>query len=140
MTGTIINIITVLVGGGLGLLFGSRIPERLKQTVVSGMGLFTASMGLQMFFKTTNPLIVLGSLLIGILLGEWWQIEDGKLILQHNRKAFDLFNKELKENVVKADQNWPGLVEKNGAVGRPLVHVDKAGVAFTADPVTFAGR
>lgn len=80
MTGTIINIITVLVGGGLGLLFGSRIPERLKQTVVSGMGLFTAAMGLQMFFKTTNPLIVLGSLLIGILLGEWWQIEDR---LQH---------------------------------------------------------
>src|SRR5262249_5863744 len=30
---------------------------------------------------------------------EWFQIEDGKLILQHNKKAFDLFNKELKENV-----------------------------------------
>ncbi len=76
MTGTIINIITILVGGGLGLLFGSRIPERLKQTVVGGMGLFTAAMGLQMFLKTSNPLIVLGSLLIGILLGEWWRIEE----------------------------------------------------------------
>jgi uncharacterized membrane protein YqgA involved in biofilm formation len=80
MTGTIINIITILVGGGLGLLFGSRIPERLKQTVVAGMGLFTAAMGVQMFLKTSNPLIVLGSLLIGILLGEWWKIEDR---LQH---------------------------------------------------------
>lgn len=69
---------------------------------------------------------------------EWFQIEDGKLILQHNRKAFDLFNRELKANVVKADQNWPGLVEKNGAVGRPLVHVDKAGVALDGyDPVTY---
>src|SRR5512143_1537033 len=77
MTGTILNIITILVGGGLGMLFGSRIPERLKQTVVSGMGLFTGAMGLQMFLKTSNPLIVLGSLLIGILLGEWWKIEDG---------------------------------------------------------------
>ncbi|MGE5250495.1 MAG: DUF554 domain-containing protein [Bacteroidota bacterium] len=76
MTGTILNIITILVGGGLGMLFGARIPERLKQTVVSGMGLFTAAMGLQMFLKTSNPLIVLGSLLIGILLGEWWKIED----------------------------------------------------------------
>jgi YHS domain-containing protein len=69
---------------------------------------------------------------------EWWQIEDGKLILQHNKKAFDLFNKELKENVVKADQNWPGLVEKNGSVGRPLVYVDKSGVALGGyDPVTY---
>ena len=64
MTGTILNVIAILAGGGLGMLFGSRIPERLKQTVVSGMGLFTAAMGLQMFFKTGNPLIVLGSLLV----------------------------------------------------------------------------
>jgi uncharacterized membrane protein YqgA involved in biofilm formation len=77
MTGTILNVITILIGGGLGLLFGSRVPERLKQTVVAGMGLFTAAMGLQMFFKSTNQLIVLGSLLIGTLLGEWWRIEDG---------------------------------------------------------------
>jgi len=32
---------------------------------------------MQMFLKTENPLIVLGSLLIGTLLGEWWRIEDG---------------------------------------------------------------
>ena len=77
MTGTILNIITVLIGGTLGILFGARLPERLKQTVVSGMGLFTAAIGLQMFLKTENPLIVLGALLIGALLGEWWGIEDG---------------------------------------------------------------
>lgn len=77
MTGTILNIATVLIGGTLGMFFGSRIPEQLKATVVSGMGLFTAALGLQMFFKTGNPLIVLGALLIGILLGEWWRIEDG---------------------------------------------------------------
>jgi len=41
------------------------------------MGLFTAAMGLQMFLKTTNPLIVLGSLVLGTLLGEWWRIEEG---------------------------------------------------------------
>jgi len=76
MTGTIINIITVLVGGALGLFFGSRLPERLKGTVIAGMGLFTAAIGVQMFLKTENPLIVLGSILIGILLGEWWGIED----------------------------------------------------------------
>lgn len=77
MTGTIVNIIAVLIGGTLGLLFGARLPERLKGTVIAGMGLFTTAIGIQMFLKTENPLIVLGALLIGALLGEWWQIEAG---------------------------------------------------------------
>ena len=77
MTGTLLNIAAVLLGGVIGLLFGARIPEPLKATVVSGMGLFTAAMGVQMFLNTENPLIVLGALLIGTLLGEWWRIEDG---------------------------------------------------------------
>lgn len=70
---------------------------------------------------------------------EWFQIEDGKLILQHNKKAFDLFNKELKGNVVKADANWPGLVAKNGVFGgKTLVFNDKKGVALEGyDPVTY---
>ena len=76
MTGTIINVAAILIGGAIGLFFGARIPERLKGTVISGMGLFTAVVGIQMFFKTENALIVLGSLLIGALLGEWWRIED----------------------------------------------------------------
>jgi hypothetical protein len=41
------------------------------------MGLFTTALGLQMFFKSENTLIVLGALIIGALLGEWIGIEDG---------------------------------------------------------------
>lgn len=77
MTGTFLNIATVLVGGIIGLVFGARIPEKLKDTVIAGLGLFTAAMGLQMFTDTESPLIVLGALLIGTLLGEWMRIEDG---------------------------------------------------------------
>jgi uncharacterized protein len=77
MTGTLLNIAAVLVGSIIGLIFGARIPAKLKETVIAGMGLFTAAMGLQMFLKTENALIVLGALLIGTLLGEWWRIEDG---------------------------------------------------------------
>ncbi|MFM8424046.1 MAG: DUF554 family protein [Chloroflexota bacterium] len=49
MTGTIINVVAILIGGTIGLLFGSRIPERFKTTIIAGMGLFTAGMGVQMF-------------------------------------------------------------------------------------------
>jgi uncharacterized membrane protein YqgA involved in biofilm formation len=76
MIGTLLNIAAVLFGGLVGLLFGSRIPERFKDTVIAGMGLFVGAMGLQMFFKSENQLIVLGAIIIGIILGEWMKIED----------------------------------------------------------------
>jgi len=77
MTGTFINIAAILIGGAIGLIFGARIPERIKNTVIAGMGLFTAAMGLQMFFKSNNQLIVLGALIVGALIGEWIGIEEG---------------------------------------------------------------
>ncbi len=77
MTGTLINLGTILVGGLVGLLLGSRLAERVKRTVVCGLGLFTLVYGISLFIKTSNSLIVLGGLLIGILLGEWWKIEEG---------------------------------------------------------------
>ena len=77
MTGTLLNVATILLGGGIGLIFGARIPDKLKETVIAGMGLFIGAMGLQMFLKTENSLIVLAALLIGSLLGEWWRIEEG---------------------------------------------------------------
>ena len=76
MTGTFINVAAILIGGTIGLIFGSRIPEKFKSNVIAGMGLFTAAMGLQMFFKSENQLIVLGALIIGAMLGEWIGIED----------------------------------------------------------------
>jgi len=76
MTGTFINIAAILIGGAIGLIFGARIPEKFKSTVIAGMGLFTMAMGLQMFLKSNNQLIVLGALIIGALLGEWIGIED----------------------------------------------------------------
>lgn len=98
MTGTFLNIVTVLIGGFIGLVFGARLPDKLKSTIIAGMGLFTAAMGMQMFLKTENPLIVLGSLLIGTLLGEWWRIEDGlqnlgKYLEQRFSKSDDDSNK-----------------------------------------------
>lgn len=75
MTGTFINVITVLIGGTLGMLFGNRLPDRVSQTIIAGLGLFTGALGVSMFLDTQNPILVLGSLLIGGLLGEWWRIE-----------------------------------------------------------------
>lgn len=77
MTGTLINVIAIIVGSLIGIVFGARLSDNLKSTVVNGMGLFTAAIGLQMFFQTRESLIVLGALIFGAVLGEWWRIEDG---------------------------------------------------------------
>jgi uncharacterized membrane protein YqgA involved in biofilm formation len=106
MIGTLLNIVTVLAGGTLGLLFGSRLPDRLRKTVIAGLGLFTLAYGLYNFLKTQNPLIVLGSLLIGALLGEWWKIEEGLqnigkwLESRFNRKQVVGTESELNDSTV----------------------------------------
>ena len=76
MTGTFINVTAIIVGGLLGIFFGARLSDNLKNTVVAGMGLFTTAIGFEMFLKTENPLVVLGALIVGGLLGEWWEIEN----------------------------------------------------------------
>jgi uncharacterized protein len=77
MTGTILNAFTVLIGGTLGTFLGSRFPQRMQETVFASLGLFTLAIGLNNSLATGNPLIVLGSLLLGALAGEALQIEAG---------------------------------------------------------------
>lgn len=76
MIGTILNVITVLVGGGLGAAFGQRLPARVRESVLAALGLFTIAIGLKMTLDSQNSLITLGSALLGGLVGEWWRIED----------------------------------------------------------------
>lgn len=77
MIGTWINVGAVLLGGAGGLAFGARLPERLRQTVIAALGLFTAGLGVRMFLQTGNPILALGGLALGAVLGEWWKIEEG---------------------------------------------------------------
>jgi uncharacterized membrane protein YqgA involved in biofilm formation len=77
MTGTLINIVAVLFGGTVGSLLGARLPDKIRDTVMSGLGLMTIVLGLGMALQSQNVLIVMGSVLLGGVLGEWWRIEDG---------------------------------------------------------------
>jgi len=68
----------------------------------------------------------------------FFQILDGRLVLQHNQKALDKWNADVNGNLKKADANWPGIVAKNARGQRVLVNVDKAGVALEGhDPVAY---
>ena len=43
----------------------------------------------------------------------FWEIVDGRLLLQHNKKAWDLWHKDGTGNLQKADMNWPGIAARN---------------------------
>jgi len=75
MTGTLINVATVLVGSALGTVLGNRLPERIRETVVHGLGLTTLVIGLSLALKTQNILIALASILLGGISGELLGIE-----------------------------------------------------------------
>lgn len=76
MIGTILNVITIIIGGMIGMLLGGRIPERVRSTVVHGLGLFTIVLGVRLFLQTDNPIISLVAIMLGGLLGEWMNIEE----------------------------------------------------------------
>jgi uncharacterized protein len=77
LTGTIINVITVVIGGTLGTLLGARLPDKMRETVMHGLGLLTFVIGLQMALSTHNILIVMASILLGGIIGEGLRIQDG---------------------------------------------------------------
>ena len=77
MTGTFINVGAVLVGTAVGVLVGGRLPEGLQMRVMAGLGLVTLVIGVDnaLHWRDTDPLYVLGGVLLGGLVGEAIEIE-----------------------------------------------------------------
>jgi uncharacterized membrane protein YqgA involved in biofilm formation len=74
--GTIVNIAAVAGGTVAGVLLGGRLPDRVRTTVLQGLGLFTLFVGFSEALATRNAIMALGGLLLGGLIGELTRIED----------------------------------------------------------------
>ena len=75
--GTALNTGAVVAGTTAGLLFGRLIPESMQRTIRIAIGLFVIVIGIQMALKTRNPLVLLVSVLIGVVIGELLRIDAG---------------------------------------------------------------
>jgi uncharacterized membrane protein YqgA involved in biofilm formation len=89
--GTLVNAGAIVVGAGVGLLFGHLIPKRIRTTTIQAMGLAILVLGLQMALDPRvdaakipyqgrlpyhpNLLIVIGGLALGSILGELLHLE-----------------------------------------------------------------
>jgi uncharacterized membrane protein YqgA involved in biofilm formation len=77
ISGTLLNVFIVLLGGTLGLVVGGRLPERFQGIVMGGLGLSVMIIGIQNALTTRNILIMLWAILLGGLIGEALRISDG---------------------------------------------------------------
>lgn len=92
-SGTLWNIVTVLLGSTLGLLLRGRLPKNIIAVVMQAIGLTTLFIGmtnagdLLLVSEPPGVILALMALAIGGALGEWWGIEDGLENLGERLKA-----------------------------------------------------
>lgn len=77
MTGTLVNTLAVIAGGAIGLMLKKNMPERFKTIYFQAIGLFTLAIGISMVWNLQHILIVVVSIAVGSLLGEWLNLESG---------------------------------------------------------------
>lgn len=75
MSGTIINSLLVIIGSLLGLLLRKNLPERYQAIIIQGLGIVIGVIGVQMALKSENVLIVISSIVLGALVGEFFKLD-----------------------------------------------------------------
>ena len=103
MLGTIVNAGAVIAGGIIGMLFNKSMPDRFKTIYFQTIGLFTIAMGISMVWNMQHILIVVSSLAVGSLLGEWWNLEVGaERLSNYLKKRFKIGSERFSEGLVTA--------------------------------------
>ena len=77
MIGTLVNTVAVIVGGSIGIMLKEGMPERIRTIYFQAVGLFTLAIGISMVWNLDHILIIISSMVLGGILGEWWNIEKG---------------------------------------------------------------
>lgn len=160
MIATVINVILVLLGSAIGLLFRNRISTRFADTLTCALGLCVLGIGISSMIKTNDTLCVILCMVAGTLLGEFLGIEKrmdglGELLRGWFRK--DGGNSRFVEGFVNAsvlfcvgamaingsleaglNQNYSILISKSVIDGVTAITFAAAmgvGVAFSAVPL-----
>src|SRR5699024_6046611 len=74
LLGPFVNGLAIIIGGSLGLIF-TFIPEHMKDSILKAQGLVVIGLGIQMISSSTDVIITLLSLIIGVVIGETLNLE-----------------------------------------------------------------
>ena len=77
MLGVIINVITVIIGSSVGLLFKKGIPEKVSSAAMTGLGACTLYIGITGSLSGENVLILIASVVLGAIVGTLLNIDGG---------------------------------------------------------------
>ena len=95
MFGVIVNVITVLAGACIGLLFKKGIPERVSKAAMTGLGACTLYIGISGTLSGENVLILIASVVLGAISGTLLNIDGAINTLA--QKVESKFKKEGKQ-------------------------------------------
>lgn len=76
MTGTLVNAASVLIGGGIGLLFRGKIPPKMSEGIIKALGLCVCVIGVSGALAG-DPMLLVASLALGTMTGELLNIDGG---------------------------------------------------------------
>ena len=76
MLGTIVNVFAIIAGSLLGLLFSKGIRKNYEEIILSGVGLSVILIGIKSALASEELMVVIFSVIIGAILGEWLRIEE----------------------------------------------------------------
>jgi len=99
MFGVIVNSLAIICGGVLGLIINKGIPKRLDKSIMDGLALVVTYMGISGALKGDNPLYVIISMTVGIIIGELIDIDN---LL--NKLGSYLDEKFAKKNISTSDE------------------------------------
>jgi len=85
------------------MLLNKSLHDRYKTIYFQAVGLFTLAIGISMVYNMQHILIVVGSLAVGSLLGEWMNLEKGvERVSQHMKTKFRVGNDRFSEGLITA--------------------------------------
>lgn len=88
----IVNVITVIIGSCIGLLFKKGLPERVSNATMIGLGACTLYIGISGSLYGENVLILISSVVLGVIVGTLLDI-DG-VIIKFANKVESRFKKD----------------------------------------------
>lgn len=97
LLGAFLNALFIIIGAFVGRIF-KNIPETMKQTVLSIIGLAVAVLGIQMGFESSNFIIVIVSLVVGAVVGEWLNLD--ALFNRFGKWVESLFGSKASEGTI----------------------------------------
>ncbi len=99
--GTILNAVIMVITGSFGVFAGNKLPNRIRDISLSGLGLITIMVGVESFLDTSNAVIPLISILIGGIIGSLIEIEKKLESAGEWLKTKTYKNQNLKNNKSK---------------------------------------